>query len=389
MRDIGIHNFPTMQRVVYGRPCAEVVREEAERLKAERVLLVVSRTLNTTTDEIEKIRQALGEKYAATFDGVAQHTNRSEVVAAAALGLEVKADLVVAVGGGSVVDAGKMVIMCMEHGITEPDGLNGFEILMVEGGPRPSPFRTPKAPLVVVPSTLSGGEYNAGCLVTDDRHNHKHTFFHPMMMPRSIILDPDLARHCPMQLWLGSGTRAMDHGIEAISSTRGNPLVDAVVARGLRLLHDGLLKSEDGIEDLELRRECQFGSWLSAYGLQSRVPMGASHAIGHVLGGTYHVPHFLCTPVMMPSVMRWNAPAAREAQAQIAEALRAPGQEGGDAFEAFVTKLGLPTRLSAVGVGPDQFQRIGELTMTETFSRTNPRPIRGPADVVEILELAA
>jgi maleylacetate reductase len=390
MREIGLHNFPTMERVIYGRPCAEVAAEEAERLGARRVLLVVSRTLNTTTDEIDRIRTALGARCAGTFDGVSQHTNRSEVVRAAAVGLELQADLVVAVGGGSVVDAGKMIMMCMEHGITEPDGLNGFEILIVEGRPpQPSPFRTPKARLVVVPSTLSGGEYNAGCLVTDDRHNHKHTFFHPMMMPRAIILDPDLTRHCPMQLWLGSGTRAMDHGIEAISSTRGNPLVDAVVARGLRLMHDGLLRTKDDFDDRPLRLQCQFGSWLSAYGLQSRVPMGASRAIGHVLGGTCHVPHFLCTPVMMPSVMRWNAPVAKEAQAQIAEALRMPGAPGGDAFEAFVTKLGLPVRLSAVGVGRDQFQKVGELTMTEIFARTNPRPIKGPADVVEILELAA
>lgn len=389
MREAGTHFYPPMERVIFGRPCAEVLQEEAALIGASRVLLVVSRTLNTTTDEIEKIRTALGERYAGTFDGLSQHTNRSEVVTAARLGLELKADLVVAVGGGSVVDAGKMIVMCLEHGITEPEGLDGFEILVVEGRPRPSAFRTPKAKLVVVPSTLSGGEYNAGCLVTDDRRNHKHTFYHPGMMPRSIILDPQIARHCPMQLWLGSGTRAMDHGIEAMSSLRGSPLVDAAVSRGLRLLHDGLLRSLDGIEDLEVRRQCQYGSWLSAHGLQCRVPMGASHAIGHVLGGTCNVAHFLCTPVMMPSVMRWNEPAAREAQAQIAEALRAPGSPGGDAFEAFVTRLGLPTRLSAVDVGPDQFCTIGELTMTEVFSRTNPRPLRGPEDVIEILEMAA
>jgi len=172
-------------------------------------------------------------------------------------------------------------------------------------------------------------------------------------------------------------------------SLRGNPLVDAVVTRGLRLLHDGLLHTKDRFDDVEMRRTCMFGSWLSAYGLHSRVPMGASHAIGHVLGGTCHVPHFLCTPVMMPSVLRWNAPVTQGAQALIAGALRAPNGDAASAFEAFVGKLGLPTRLSAVSVGHDQFERIGELTMTELFATTNPRQIRGPADVIEILELAA
>jgi maleylacetate reductase len=389
MRTAGEFVFPSMDRVLYGRPAAELINEEAHRLGARRVLLVVSRTLNTTTDAIDKIRVALGPLHAATFDGVPQHTNRTEVVAGARLGLSVKADLVVAVGGGSVVDAAKMILMCMEHEIVEEDGLDGYELTVVEGQPRPSPFRTPAAKLVVAPSTLSGGEYNAGCLVTNARRGVKHTFYHPMMMPRSIILDPRLADQTPMQLWLGSGTRAMDHGIEAVSSLRGNPLVDAAVLRGLRYLRDGLPRAMSDFGDIEARRQCQYGSWMSAFGLQNRVPMGASHAIGHVLGGTCHVPHFLCTPVMMPSVMRYNAEIAAEAQVEIAAALRTPDQNGADAFEAFCRGLGLPTSLAEVGVCEDQFAKIGQLTMAEFFTHTNPRPIRGPDDVVAILRLAA
>jgi maleylacetate reductase len=115
--------------------------------------------------------------------------------------------------------------------------------------------------MVAVPSTLSGGEYNAGTLVTDTRRKLKQIFSHPLMMPISIILDPHLARHTPMTLWLGSGTRAMDHAIEAICSPTGNPLVDSVCLRGLQFLRDGLLKIKVAPEDFEARRNCQFGSW--------------------------------------------------------------------------------------------------------------------------------
>src|SRR5215469_739555 len=107
MRIAGSHQYPTMESVIYGKPAAEALREEAERLDARRVFLIVSRTLNTTTDEIEKIRAALGDRYAGTFDGVPQHTTRDVVVKAAALALDARADLVVAIGGGSVVDAAK------------------------------------------------------------------------------------------------------------------------------------------------------------------------------------------------------------------------------------------------------------------------------------------
>jgi maleylacetate reductase len=133
----------------------------------------------------------------------------------------------------------------------------------------------------------------------------------------------------------------MDHGIEAICSPRGNPLVESVCLSGLRFLHDGLLRTKEDPNDEEARVNCQFGSWLSAFGLQARVPMGASHAIGHVLGGTCDVPHYFCTAVMMPSVLRYNKPATEGAQKRIAEALRAPDIDASDAFAAFIRRLGL------------------------------------------------
>ena len=180
----------------------------------------------------------------------------------------------------------------------------------------------------------------------------------------------------------------MDHGIEAICSPYGNPLVDAVCLRGLRFLRDGLVAIKAAPDDLEARRNCQFGSWLSAYGLSSRVRMGASHAIGHVLGGTCNVPHYFCTAVMMPSVLKYNAPATPEAQRLIADALRAPELDASTAFGQFIDRLGLPRHLSDVGVEPKQFHLIGENAMLSIFTRANPQPIKSPTDVVSILEMA-
>ena len=386
MRAPGSYQYPSMEFVIYGKPAAEALREEAERLDARRVLLIVSRTLNTKTDEIEKIRLGLKDRYAGTFDGIPQHTTREVVVQAAAQARDAKADLIVAVGGGSVVDAAKIILMCIEHEIVDQDGLDGYETTPER---RFGAFRNPRARMIAIPSTLSGGEYNSGTLVTDTRRKLKQIFNHPMMMPRTIILDPAITRYTPEKLWLGSGTRAMDHGIEAICSIRGNPLVESACLSGLRYLHDGLLRTEENPDDAEARVSCQFGSWLAAFGLQARVPMGASHAIGHVLGGTCDVRHYFCTAVMMPSVLRYNRPATAEAQKSIAAALRAPELDASDAFSAFVGKLGLPRKLSEVGVGEDRFGLIGENAMLSIFTRSNPQPIREAADVVQILRLAA
>lgn len=383
---VGSHQYPTMESVIYGKPAAEALREEAERLGAKRVYLIASRTLNTTTDEIENIRTALGERHAATFDGVPQHTTRDVVTQIAWQAMDAQADLVVAIGGGSVVDAAKIVLMCMEHEIFESMGLDGFETTPDR---RFGPFRTPKVRMIAIPSTLSGGEYNSGALVTDTSRKLKQIFNHPMMMPRSIILDPAITKYTPEKLWLGSGTRAMDHGIEAICSSRPNVLVNAVCQQGLRYLYDGLRCTKDNPNDEAARLSCQLGSWMSAFGLQSRVPMGASHAIGHVLGGTCDVPHYFCTAVMMPSVLRYNLPATQTAQRSVAAAFGAPGRDAGEAFAAFIAELGLPRRLADVGVAEDRFELIGKNAMLSIFTRANPQPIREPGDIVKILKLAA
>jgi maleylacetate reductase len=285
-----------------------------------------------------------------------------------------------------------MVSVCMEHGFTDDDldGLDAFETRPgPDGRPIRAEFRGPSVRMIAVPSTLSGGEYNAGCLVTDTRRKLKQTFFHPLMMPLAIVLDPALALHAPETLWIGSGTRAMDHAIEALCSRGGSPLVDAAVLRGIEMMADALPRSRVDPQDIEARAQCQIASWLCSFGLQSRVPMGASHAIGHVLGGTCGVPHFLCTPVMMPGILAFNASATGPAQKALARALGHPELPAADAFRSFAASLGLPTSLEAVGVREDQFALIAKNTMKEFFIYSNPRQVRKPEEVMEILHLAA
>ena len=115
----GIFNYTAMERVIYGKPAAASLVEEAERIGAERVFLLVSGTLNRTTDEIDRLRKALGHRYAAEFDRMPSHTPRDAVIEAASVARDAGADLIVTFGGGSVTDAGKMIQLCLRHDITE------------------------------------------------------------------------------------------------------------------------------------------------------------------------------------------------------------------------------------------------------------------------------
>jgi maleylacetate reductase len=386
MRRTGVHNFPTIDRVIYGKAASEAIRDEADRLQTKRVFLIVSRTLNTKTDEIEKVRRALGDRHVVTFDGIAQHTTRKQACEVALRAKDARADLVVAVGGGSAVDLAKIVIMAMEHDIRDEAGFDPFPM---GPGVSFSPFRAPTVRQIAVPSTLNGGEYNAAALVTDERHKLKQIFFHPQMMPVAIILDPSLTLHTPSSLWMGSGTRSMDHGIEALCSPAGTPLSDEVVLAGIRNLREGMLRTLHQPDDLEARQLSQYGSWLASFGLQARVPMGASHGIGHVLGGTFDVPHYYCTPVIMPSLLRYNKPFTEDAQKRLATALGAPGTEAADAFSEFVKRAGLPSRLADVGISEDKFDRISKIAINHRFVQANPRPFKSEADIVDLLRMAA
>lgn len=383
--------FGAMEAVVFGRPAAEAVAEESRSCGAERVFLMVSGTLNRTTDEIAKVRRALGNRVAAVFDRMPPHTPRRAVIEAAAMARDAKADLIVTVGGGSVTDGAKAVQLCLANGIERAEALD--ELRPVKGtdgafGPPPH-CRPPAVRQITVPTTLSAGEFSAIAGVTDERHKVKELFRHPLIIPRTVILDPAVTVHTPEWLWLSTGIRAVDHCVEGICSAEANPYADAQALHGLSLLARGLPRVKADPTDIAARLDCQIGSWLSMGPLASGVPMGASHGIGYVLGAMFDVPHGHTSCIMLPAVMRWNKPANAERQALVAAAMGHPGEEAAEVLDRFIAGLGMPRSLAAVGIGPEHFDRMAEQAMGTPWVPRNPRPIAGPPQLREILELAA
>jgi len=117
--------------------------------------------------------------------------------------------------------------------------------------------------------------------------------------------------------------------------------------------------------------------------------MGASHGIGYVLGAEFGVPHGHTSCVMLPAVMRWNKSANAERQAQVAAAMGHPNEDAGDVLDRFIRNLGMPRSLREVKVGPEHFDRIALAAMATPWVPRNPRKIEGPAQVREILDMAA
>jgi maleylacetate reductase len=377
--------YGAIEEVVFGRPAAATILEQMDRVRSERAFLMVSGTLNRQTDEIAKIQQALGSRCAGVFDAMPAHTPREAVIAAANAAREANADLIVTVGGGSITDGAKAVQLCLANGI---DSVDGIERIRTHKGVAPE-MNAPVVRQVSVPTTIAGGEFSAIAGVTDLATHVKQMLSHPLTVPRATILDPAITVHTPEWLFLSTGIRAVDHCVEAICSRETHPWADAQSVKGLSMLAHALPRVKANPADLDARMDAQIGTWLSMGAPAAGVPMGASHGIGYVLGAAFHVPHGYTSCIMLPAVMRWNARDNAERQKIVAEAMGHPGREAGDVLDDFIGGLGMPRRLEDVRVSPEHFDAIAEGAMRTPWVPRNPRPISGPADLREILLLAA
>ncbi|HXQ10976.1 MAG TPA: iron-containing alcohol dehydrogenase [Caulobacteraceae bacterium] len=378
----GSHRFPTMEEVVYGRPAAAAVAALADAFGAQRLLFVTTRSLDTPNGAVAGLKAALGARCVGVFSAIRAHSPREDVVACADAARAAGADLLVALGGGSVIDAVKVVQLCLWGDVRSVEGVGQLV------GSRARDLK-PGARMIALPTTLSAAEFTPFAGVTDTDRRAKEGYGHPMLAPRAVVLDPRLTLETPVGLWFSTGLKAVDHAVEQLCNPERAPYADALAEAGLKHLAAALPATKVSPEDLDARLDCQFGMWLAISGASAGRGLGASHAIGHTLGGGFGVPHGITSCVMLPAVLAWNATVNAERQAVVAALMGRPGASAAEAVRDLAQSLGLPTRLSEVGIGPAQFEAIGEATMHDRGVRSNPRPIAGPADIVEILKLAA
>jgi len=388
----GIHGHQDIERVVYGRPAGAAVRAEAERLGAKRVFVTTTKSVAQSALLAEVIKE-LGDRYAGVYAGITAHSPRPCVIEGAQRAREAKADLIVTVGGGSAIDATKVILIALWQNVTKIEDLDSYRAgRPKEGAAPPSEAIRPPADairMIAVPTTLSAAEFNAYAGISDPRHGIKESFGHRLIVPRVIVLDPAATLATPMDLMLSTGLKAVDHAVERLCSQQAHPFVLGTATEALRLLAQALPAHKEHPENMETRLDLQFGMWLSIGAGTSGVGVGASHGIGHVLGAACHVPHGHTSCVILPSVLRWNLPANADRQKRVSEAFGKPDTPAADLVANLVATLGLPGRLSEVGVGKDRFREIAEKSMHDRAVLNNPRPIKGPAEVMEILELAA
>jgi alcohol dehydrogenase class IV len=378
-----------MQRVYSGRPAAVALAEEAERQGAKRVFIISSHTLATKTDEVERLKQALGAKCVGVFDSIAPHVPREDVSAAVAAAERAAPDMLASIGGGSVTDATKIVNLCLKHGLRTPESMEAYHIVVHPDRSITVPsFAGPDLPVALIPTTLSGGEFNALSGATDKKVNVKQGYAHPTMTARAVILDPAVTLHTPEWIWFSTGVRSLDHCFETLGALNSNDYWDGMAMNGLRLLSQGLLAAKADYRDLSARQKCQMGAWCSMVAIVAGLPMGISHAVGHALGGSFDVPHGYTSCVMAPFALEFNADVNGARQALISLALGEAGTPAHVLADRLIRALGMPRSLSAVGLQEKDLDPLAGYTLQDIWCGTNPKPIKDRESIVQFLRRA-
>ena len=384
----GKYEFLAQDRVVFGRPAAEAVLEQAEHYRASKVFLVSSKTLSRGTDVVETIRRKLGPRFAGLFDETIAHVPRGSVIACADAVRRAEPDLIVTIGGGTPIDTVKVTLVCLAENVRDADRLGEYRVQVRPDGSRHVPaVGRPPLRQIVVPTTLSAAEFSnlAGC--TDLARKVKDLYTGREIGAQVAMLDPRITVHTPDWLWLSTGIRAVDHAVETICSRAPQPFTDATCLHALKLLDRSLRRNLAQPDDLDARLDSQLGAGLASTGL-GRIEWGASHGIGHQLGAVADVPHGHTSCVMLPSVLHYNAPVNGERQRLIAAAMGRPSDDAAEVIGDLIGALGMPRTLRDVGVRREHYDFIANGAMQNMMVRSNPRPITEPAQVKKILDLA-
>lgn len=376
----GRYTPPPAQQVVYGQPVATALGAELESRAARRVVFVTNTSLAGPGCLGESVRAALGSACVGELTGVAAHSPRSDVIRLAAALRAHDADLVVALGGGSVCDAVKAATLCLANDIEREQDIDA----LAPG----RDMRAPTLPWIAVPTTLSAGEFTAFAGVTDERVPRKEVLYQPGMAPPMVMLDAAMTTATPPRLWFGTGIRAVDHAVETYCSVNVTPMAEALALHALSLLPRALARVAAAPDDLAARLDCQIGAWLSVQGVAAGVDLGASHGIGHVLGGTAGMPHGETSCVMLPHVLRYNHPVNGARQAALAAAMGDTTTPLAEQIAALVASLGLPGRLRDAEVAKSLLPTLAEESLLDLWVKTNPRPLDGAAAVLPLLEAA-
>ncbi len=279
-------------------------------------------------------------------------------------------DGVIAMGGGSALDAAKAIALMV--GQTRPlwdfeDVADWYTRVNVAG----------MAPVIAVPTTAgTGSEVGRASVITDVRDHTKKIIFHPKMLPALVVLDPEVTVGLPAHLTAAVGMDALSHNLEALCSPYFHPMAHGIAVEGVRMIQRALIPAFDDGRDLNARGEMLVASSMGATAFQKG--LGAMHSMSHPCGAVLNTQHGLTNAVVMPYVLMFNRAQVSDKLTDLARAMDLPAPSF-DTFLRWVLdmreRLAIPHTLRALGVAEEHVATLATQAVADPSTGSNPRPL--------------
>ncbi len=351
-----------------------------------RSALVVTDAFLAASPVVDSVRRSLEAAglSVSVFDGVVANPTTTAIDAGSDLARDLGVDAIVAVGGGSSMDAAKGIAL----GAVNPQ--RGVDL------DYRSDFESDALPVVAVPTTAgTGAEVNAFGVVTDVVSHRKFYVGASSALARAAILDPELTLGLPPRATAATGMDALTHAVESYLALHPNPYSDAIAVQVVATVAEFLPRAVADGSDLEARSQLLLASHIAGVGF-SHTGLGLVHGIAHPLGGRFDIPHGLALCIVIEDVLRYNRPAREERIARLAFALGVGDSHADtarnadaaiDAIAHLARRVGMEARLSAFGVTEADLVSLAQDTLDDAVTLNNPvEP--SPGDIVRILEAA-
>ena len=362
-----------LPRIVFGVDSSAGLAAHVRACGCEQALIVTDKGL-VDAGLIAPLREQLEADNIKTllFDGVEPNPTDRNVAEGAELLRQLKDPAIVAIGGGSSMDAAKAI------GLLGPNGgtVNDYPF-----GCKPA---NPGRPIVAVPTTSgTGSETNMFSLITDTTQGRKIYVGHPSIQPKVAVLDPALTVGLPPYPTATCGVDVLTHAVEAVTSRQANPFADGVALEAIRMAYKWLPKAHKDGSDLEARSQMLLASSMAAMAFNV-TGLGACHGCGHPISARFHTAHGQTLATMLPHVMAFNFEICSARYARIAEAMGVSQAGGSDAVNAraavegittLCASLGLARTLRELGAGEEHLSTLIEDAQADMTMRTNARKV--------------
>ena len=370
-------SYPTTVKFGPGR-----IRELGEAclsLGVKNPLLVTDKVLAQLdiTQKALAILKSSGFESSVFFD-VDPNPNEVNLEAALVVYNDGNHDAVIAFGGGSAIDLGKMVAFMSGQSRQIWD----FEDI---GDWWTRANSEAISPIIAVPTTAgTGSEVGRASVITNSKTNEKKIIFHPKVLPSVVICDPELTVGMPSFVTAGTGLDAFAHCVEAFSSPHYHPMSQGIAVEGMKLVIENLPKAYNNPKDLEARSNMMSAAMMGATAFQKG--LGAIHALSHPIGALYNTHHGTTNAVCMPAVLDMNAPEIKNRFDQVSSYIGV--QNGFEGFCNFVREFNLsfkiPTKLSGLGVVNVDVEKLTKAALKDPSCGGNPVPLNNE-NVAELI----